>query len=94
MEEYLPRLAADSVESNADDVDTSENDDEEFEYVMIPQSIKSAVSADVVKAFLNDTFAPLNNTVDDIETMKSEDYFKPLLLVCGPPRMVVCFEIL
>ena len=53
---------------------------------MLPQTIKSIVSHDVVKAFLDDPFMPVE---DAAHICADEDYHKPLVLVCGPPRMMV-----
>lgn len=94
--EYLPRLSSDGQQSLEQEEEENEGDDsEEYEYVMMPQMIKSVITTEIITAFLNDSFISpsekVRTTADAVDEGGSsrEGYYSPLVLVCGPPRMVV-----
>lgn len=85
-DEYLPRLAGENQPPVEEAEEVDENG-EEHEYVMVPQMIKSKITPAVVEAFLNDSFAALE-VADEGGGMPDSPDKKPLVLVCGPPRMI------
>ena len=96
---YLPRHVDSSehdseAEESAMSVQDNNNDedDEEYEYIMMPQMIKSSVTPEIVEAFLKDSnvFDDTTDTEGVDFSNKGEDYMSPLILVSGPPRMMVC----
>lgn len=76
--EYIPRFAKD----NEPCVDVQDDDDDEYDYVMMPQIINSKITSGIVKAFLEDDL-----NMDKSERTKQNNH-DPFILVAGPPRMM------
>ena len=97
----MPRL---SGEEQQHLVLEEEEDGDEYDYVMMPQMVHSNITSEVVEAFLQDEFLSPSESAgstdvgadanDHAEEEEEKKYRKPLVLVCGPPRMVVSISAL